>query len=79
LFIFTIISIGIIKLSVPLLLPEDNTYIFKIIGDFPYYVGMRYYGNIAGSLYFSLAFISQIIYYYNYKNDIKPTFLKYFK
>ena len=79
LFIFTIISIGIIKLFIGLLLPEDNAYIFKIIGDFTYFLGIRIYGNIAGILYFSLAFISQLIYYYNYKNDIKPTFLKVFQ
>ena len=79
LFIFTIISIVIIKLFIGLLLPEDNAYIFKIIGDFTYFLGIRIYCNIAGILWFSLAIISQLVYYYNYKNDIKPTFLKVFQ
>ena len=58
---------------------EENYKIFVIIGDFIYFLGIRRYGNIGGGLYFVLAMISQIIYYYNYKNDIKPTFLKVFE
>ena len=78
-FIFSIMSIGMTKMMVSLLLPEDHEYIFKIIGDWIYLLGIRIYGNTAGVLYISLAIISQIIYYYNYKNDIKPTFLKVFQ
>ncbi len=70
------ISIGIIKFFAPLLFSENNHKIFVIFRDLPYFLGIEINGNIGGGLYFSLAFISQLIYYYNYKNDIKPTFIK---
>ena len=54
-FIFTIISIGIIKFFVPLLFSENNHKIFVIFGDIPYFLGIRIYGNIGGGLYYSFS------------------------
>src|SRR5882757_6283308 len=73
LFISTIILSEIIFLTIPLFFSEEDYYIIIICGDFCSFLGIRIYGNISGILYFSLALISQLIYYYNYKNDIKPT------
>jgi hypothetical protein len=79
LFISTIITIVTTKLFVSLIFSEENDKIFIILGDFSYFLGIRIYGNTASGLYYTLALISQIIYYYNYKNDIKPTFLRVFE
>ena len=79
LLISIIIIIAIIKFFVSLLIPEENVKYFIYIGDFTYFLGIRGYYNIAGILYGILALNSQLIYYYNYKNDIKPTFLKVFE
>ncbi len=50
LFIFTIIWILIIKIFVALIIPEDNVYILKIIGDFAYFLGIKIYFYTAGIL-----------------------------
>jgi hypothetical protein len=68
-----------VKQIIQLLLPEDNPKYFIILGDYVYFLGLRPYQYIAFGLYMVLALTSQMIYYYNYKNDIKPNFLKVFE
>ena len=79
LLIFIVNSIVFIKCLISLLIPNDYKYLFIIIGDFSYFLGIKIHFNIAVALYILLAITSQLIYYYNYKNDIKPTFLKVFE
>jgi hypothetical protein len=62
-----------------LLLPEDKKYLFTIIGDFSYFIGLRIHLNIGFGLSILLALTSQLIYFYNYKSGIKPTYLKVFE
>ena len=61
------------------LLPENNDYLFIIFGDFFHFISKDNTLRIGAVLAFVLAIILQLIYYYNYKNDIKPTFLKVFE
>ena len=79
LLIFSVNFIFLIKCLICLLSPNDYKYLFIIVGDVGYLMGYRIYINIAIALYIILAITSQLIYYYNYKNDIKPTFLKVFE
>ena len=79
LLIFIVNSIVFIKCLISLLSPNDCKELFIIIGDFGYLLGIKIHINVAIVLYTLLAITSQLIYYYNYKNDIKPTFLKVFE
>jgi len=78
-FISLIISIYFIRSLTALLLNEDNDKNFIIIGDFAHFVKAKYHLNIALILYCFLAFVSQLINYWNHYNDIKPSFLKPFE
>ena len=79
LLIFSVNSIVLLRNLISLLTPNHYKYVFIIIGDFSYFLGIKIHINIAVALYILLAITSQLIYYYNYKNDIKPTFLKVFE
>src|SRR5882724_5555029 len=58
---------------------EENEYIFIVLGDFGYFLNIRIHFNCLFILVSPLLFGSQILYYYNHKNGIKPTFLKLFE
>ena len=79
LLVFIVTVISIIKIAISLFFSENNKYYFIIVGDFGYFFGVRFHFNISAILYMLLALSSQLIYYYNYKNDIKPNFLKIFE
>jgi hypothetical protein len=69
----------IIRFIISLQLSEENEYIFLLIGDFTYFLKARIHFNTAASLIISIALFSQLVQYYNYKNDIKPSYLKLFE
>src|SRR6195952_137217 len=73
--LFAILSEKLITLTVN----EENDWILKVIGDLGYLIGVRIYINIAFILTSILGLTSQWIYYYNYRNGIKPTFLRVFQ
>jgi len=77
--IFFITSISIIKIFISFLLDEEKRYHFIIIGDAPYLMGLRIHFNVAYTLLIIMSISSQLIYYYNYKNGIKPNYLKVFE
>jgi len=79
LLIFIITIISITKILISLLLDEENKYYFIIIGDFFYLLGIRIHYNIAATIYMLLSLSSQWIYYYIYKNGVKPNYLKVFE
>jgi len=77
-FIFIINIISIIRSIISLQLPEENVKLFIMNGDFSYFLGIRTHFNIAYCLYILLALTSQLIHYNNYRNNIKPSYLKPF-
>ena len=79
LLIFSVNSIVLIKCLITLLFLIHYKNLFIIFGDFGYLLRIRFHLNVAIAHYLLLSLISQLIYYYNYKNDIKPTFLKVFE
>jgi len=69
----------IIKFMLPLLFPDQDQRFFITIGDFSYFFNGSIHLNIAAVLITSLAFATHLIHYKNYKNHIKPTYLKPFE
>lgn len=77
-FITLVNIISLMRCIISLLLPKENEKLFIINGDFSYFLGIRIHFNIAYGLYILLALTSQLLHYINYKNDIKPIYLKPF-
>ena len=57
---------------------EDKVWFFELVDDGGYFMGNRQFGGIL-ILVSLLSISSQMIYYYNYKKGIKPTFLRVFQ
>ena len=79
LFIFIFVIIFLIERLIAVSISEENELTFKLLGDTGYLIGIRLYLGIFFILCSTLILFSQLIYYYNYKNDIKPTFLRIFQ
>ena len=62
-----------------LTLDEQNDLTFKVLGSVGYFLGIRKQYSFPTFLisFFPISF--QLIYYYNYRNGIKPTFLRVFQ
>jgi len=69
----------IIRCIISLLLSDEDSNLLVLVGDFTHLMDLRIHLNISIVLTTFLALISQIIHYYNYKNDIKPSYLKPFQ
>jgi hypothetical protein len=69
----------LIRSVIALSIPDSEEFIFLIIGDFSYMFGLKIHWNLFLILLTLLAIISQIINYIDYKNKIKPLYLKPFK
>ena len=57
----------------------ENRDLYVYIGEFGYFFNARVNIDIAAGLITSLALISQILHYYDYKNNIAPEYLKPFQ
>ena len=77
-FIFIYVSIYAIKEFVIFLLNEENDFVFKLIGSHGHLLGVRQHISMSIILFSMLSLSSQAIHYYNYRNGIKPTFLRVF-
>jgi len=78
LFIFFVNLQMLIRCMVALNLSENNELMFLIIGEFSRFLKIRIQYSLAVILIILLPLMSQIIHYYNYKNNIKPEYLKPF-
>jgi hypothetical protein len=79
LLIFSLNIAIVIKSIVSVLTPEENGKLLGIIGDFTHFFGPKLHLNVSIIFAHSLPLISQIIYYYNYTNGMKQTYLKVFE
>ena len=77
--LFIISLIFFIKHNINCLINKRITYLSIILGDFGNFIGLKIEFTIVCDLMLILCIGSQIIYYYNYKNGIKPTFLRVFE
>jgi hypothetical protein len=79
LLIFTVNSIIALRSCVSLQLKEENRYEFELLSDWTYFMNAR---EIFGATIIScvlLSNISQLLHYWYYKKDIKPSYLKPFE
>ena len=74
-FVFIFMTERLITIS----LSEENVFLFKILGDIGYFVGFSLHFGVMFILCSLFNIISQMIFYYNHKNDVKPTFLILFQ
>ncbi|CAG2169245.1 unnamed protein product [Oppiella nova] len=65
----------LIKQIVLILLPEQSPEFYAMVGDVPYFSGLRLQNSVAMLCGLTIALSSQLLTYYNHRNDIKPTFL----
>ena len=75
--VFTVNCIVFIKLCISISTEDKNILIMN--GDFAHLLGVGIYLNFGIVLHIIFIITSQLIHYYNYKNDIKPNYLKVFQ
>jgi hypothetical protein len=68
-FIFILNLLVLIRSIILLLLSDEYEYLFPYLGDFFSYFNVEIHGNLVVILFCLFSLISQIIHYYNYKND----------
>ena len=76
--LFIILSSVIIKCIVVILIPEEYEYLMTLIGDIFTQINLKIHGNMGTITFVTFAFLSQLLHYYEYKNNLKPTYLKVF-
>ncbi len=74
--IFSVNVICLMKCIVSLILSEENEKLLIINGDFAHFLRSKTHVNVAGFLALLSTLIQQLIYYYNTKNNINPTYHK---
>ena len=70
---------GLFKYTITLLVPELDLFVSIVLGDFSQFLGIKLHFNIACNLFIILGLCSQSVYFYNYMNEINPTFLTVFE
>jgi hypothetical protein len=76
---FIIQSNFFLQFFVSLIIPEENRKQFLLIGDLGHFYKARVHCAIACCFMIQIPIVSQILHYYNYKNNVKPTYLKLFE
>ena len=77
--IFTFISLYTLKEILIISLNEENELIFKVLGSVGHFLGIRRIFSLCFILFSIMISTFQMIFYYNYRNGIKPTFLRVFQ
>ena len=77
--IFTFCLMIITKEVTILSLDEQNDFTFKVLGSVGYLIGIRQIVCFDAILISLFPVNFQLVYYYNYRNGIKPTFLRIFQ
>jgi hypothetical protein len=70
--------IFVAKSITSLLISEENPELFIFLFDFSYFLNVRIYVNICVIFILILTLVSQLLHYINYKNNLKPSYLKPF-
>ena len=76
--LFVILLSLIIRCIVVILIPEEYNYLLPLIGDVYNQINLKIHGNMAAITFLSFALLFQSLHYYEYKNNLKPTYLKVF-
>ena len=76
---FIIVLLFFIKNLITTSLSDENEIVFRVLGDVGNFLGVRRFFGFSFVLFSFFPLFSQLIYYYNYRNGIKPTFLRVFQ
>ena len=79
LFAFFILTIFTFEKVITCSLSEDNVFVFRMLASTGYFIGIRVYFDLYFILCSILTIVSQIINYWNYKQEIEPTFLRLYQ
>ena len=75
---FAVVSIFTIEKVVTCSLSDNHELIFRMFGSTGHLMGLRLYLDLCFIFCSILTLVSQLIYYYNYKEEVCPTFLRLF-
>ena len=78
LYIFVIMIFQVIKSLYFIQYLEDNESLSIKLGNIGFFLKMNFHFNMGSNLFFYLAVYSQVVYYYNYRTGVEPTFLRVF-
>ena len=76
---FTVVIIFMIERLITVSVSDKNELIIRALGETGYFIGVRREFGTYFIVICVLILSSQMIYYYNYRNGIKPTFLRLFQ
>ena len=79
LIVFSIILTQIIKNHIFVEFMDKNRSLSTKWGNISYFLGMNFHFNIGCNLFYYLAIYSHLVYYFNRRNDVSPTFLRVFQ
>ncbi len=79
LFIFIVHSLVFLRHCVSMRLSEDNRYAFELLSDWSYFLNSREVIALTVFLYVLWSNTSQILHYWYFKRNIKPSYLKPFE
>ena len=75
---FAVLSLFTSEKVITCSLSEDNELVFRMLASTGHFLGIRLYFDLYFFLCSVLTLGSQLIYYYNYKQEVCPTFLRLF-
>ena len=70
---------SLIRLITFMLLGNDNDWILNVLLDMGHFIGIRRQFNSFLVVFHLITMCSQLVYYYNYRKKINPTFLRVFR
>ena len=76
--VFIIILTLIIRSVLVIQIPEEYEYLLPCIGDIFSRFNLKINGNLLVIICASIVLLSQILHYYEYKKNLKPSYLKVF-
>jgi hypothetical protein len=79
LFIFVINSLVALRHLVSMQLSEEDRYAFELLSDWSYFYGAREIFGLTVIIFVLWSNISQLLHYWYYKKNIKPSYLKPFE
>ena len=77
--IFVVFILYLIQNNINLFVIREDPFLSKVFGNYGYFLKVGVIWSIVFNFGSLLVLSSQFTYYYNHKNDIKPTFLRVFQ
>ena len=78
-FAFIITFLFMIEKVVTCCLSDDNELVFRMLGSTGYFLSLRFHFDLHFMMCSLFTLVSQLIYFYNHKQRVDPTFLRLFR